>query len=97
MAKYVSQTSKSRAAQEQLALLEKQAAPFEDQLVEAAKFIGLGLDTFCQSAEDGKEGERAILYHGREEWLLRWLLKRLQAPSDEIPRLVRTFLKRYNC
>ncbi|PVH78171.1 hypothetical protein DL98DRAFT_590499 [Cadophora sp. DSE1049] len=82
-------TSKSRAAQEQLALLEKQAAPFEDQLVEAAKFIGLGLDTICQSAEDGtvgKERERAVLFHGREEWLLRWLLKRLQAPSDEVPR-----------
>ncbi|KAH7336464.1 Urb2/Npa2 family-domain-containing protein [Rhexocercosporidium sp. MPI-PUGE-AT-0058] len=82
-------TSKSRAAQEQLALLEKQAAPFEDQLVEAAKFIGLGLHTVCESAGDGidgEEGECAILYHGREEWLLRWLLKRLQAPSDEIPR-----------
>ncbi|KAH7409155.1 Urb2/Npa2 family-domain-containing protein [Cadophora sp. MPI-SDFR-AT-0126] len=81
--------SKSRAAQEQLVLLEKQAAPFEDQLVEAAKFIGLGLDTLSQSVEDGnfgKEGEINVLYHGREEWLLRWLLKRLQAPSDEIPR-----------
>ncbi|KAG4431343.1 hypothetical protein IFR05_013175 [Cadophora sp. M221] len=82
-------TSKSRAAQEQLALLEKQAAPFEDQLVEAAKFIGLGLDRVCESAEAGSTGTeagRAVLYHGREEWLLRWLLKRLQAPSDEIPR-----------
>ena len=84
------QTSKSRAAQEQLALLEKQDAPFEDQLVEAAKFIGLGLDTVCESAEDGvrgEEGGRAVLYHGREEWLLRWLLKKLQASSDEVPRL----------
>ncbi|KAK0110723.1 hypothetical protein ONS96_002322 [Cadophora gregata f. sp. sojae] len=83
-------TSKSRAAQEQLALLEKQAAPFEDQLVEAAKFIGLGLDTVCQSSKAGSSGgeeeERVVSYYGREEWLLRWLLKRLQAPSDNIPR-----------
>ncbi|KAL2068761.1 hypothetical protein VTL71DRAFT_15099 [Oculimacula yallundae] len=81
--------SKSRAAQEQLALLEKQAAPFEDQLVEAAKFIGLGLETVCdieQNGATGIEGESHSLYHGREEWLLRWLLKRLQAPSDEVPR-----------
>lgn len=94
IANSVLQTSKSRAAQEQLALLEKQAAPFEDQLVEAAKFIGLGLDTVCGSAEDGidvTEGGRAVLYHGREEWLLRWLLKRLQAPSDEIPRWAEKF------
>lgn len=85
------QTSKSRAAQEQLALLEKQAAPFEDQLVEAAKFIGLGLDTICKPAEDcfyEEKGGSTTLYHGREEWLLRWLLKRLQAPGDHIPRWV---------
>ncbi|CZT47560.1 uncharacterized protein RSE6_08135 [Rhynchosporium secalis] len=81
--------SKSRMAQEQLALLEKQAAPFEDQLVEAAKFIGLGLNKICdieQTEFSHSEGARHVIYHGREEWLLRWLLKRLQAPSGEIPR-----------
>ncbi|EKD14023.1 uncharacterized protein L3040_007970 [Drepanopeziza brunnea f. sp. 'multigermtubi'] len=82
-------TSTSRAAQEQLALLEKQAAPFGDQLVEAAKFIGVGLDTIqkCRNGgEEGAEDRKSVAYHGREEWLLRWLLKRLQAPKDDVPR-----------
>lgn len=80
------QTSKSRATQEQLALLEKQPAPFEDQLVEATKFIGIGLNDIGRPADGVQEESKAVLYHGREEWLLRWLLKRLQAPSDEVPR-----------
>ncbi|KAK6585951.1 hypothetical protein PZA11_001008 [Diplocarpon coronariae] len=84
-------TSKSRAAQEQLALLEKKAAPFEDQLVEAAKFIGIGLDAVKKPADDtlGRpDGQKFATYHGREEWSLRWLLKRLQAPADNVPRHV---------
>lgn len=81
--------SKSRVAQEQLVLLEKQAAPFDDQLVEASRFIGVDLDV--PRASEPNELERdgrlnAAAYHGREEWLLRWLLKRLQAPKDEVPR-----------
>jgi len=84
-----SQASTSRAAQEKLAELEKGSAPFEDQLVEAVKFIGGGINF------DGKHGFKiddpgkqpnSAAFHGREEWLLRWLLKKLQAPKDDIPR-----------
>ncbi|CZR58084.1 uncharacterized protein PAC_07974 [Phialocephala subalpina] len=81
--------SKSRTAQEKLQELEKGAAPFQEQLGEAAKFIGTTLDGLRRSSEDGSKGEGSsgsVVYHGREAWLLRWLLKRLQAPKDDIPR-----------
>jgi nucleolar pre-ribosomal-associated protein 2 len=83
------QASRSRAAQEKLAELEKDSAPFDDQLVEAAKFIGFELEDIGRSivpvSESGGKS-KSVLYYGREEWLLRWLLKRLQAPKDDIPR-----------
>lgn len=83
------QASKSRKAQEQLAELEKLSAPFEDQLVEAAKFVSVDLDTILRQADDGGENTSSIGeggYFGREEWLLRWLLKKLQTPADPVPR-----------
>ncbi len=70
--------------------MEKQAAPFDEQLVEAAKFVGLGLNDIRRISDDdiARDGQRnVVLYHGREEWLLRWLLKKLQGPGDEVPRL----------
>jgi len=79
-------TSRSRAAQEQLTELEKAAAPFGEQLIEAAKFVDVDLNTAGRQGEKRK-GNGAV-YHGREEWLLRWLLKKLQAPKDEVPRYV---------
>ena len=83
------QASNSRAAQETLAELEKCSAPFEDQLVEAAKFIGEDLNKIGGSADETYD-RRAQLkpgaYHGREEWLLKWLLKKLQALKDDVPR-----------
>ena len=83
------QTSKSRAAQERLAELEKLSAPFEEQLEEAAKFVGVDLNTISGSKQDEVETSEktsAAIYHGREEWLLKWLLKRLQTPGDVEPR-----------
>jgi len=85
------QTSQSHAAQEQLAKLEKASAPFGEQLLEAAKFIGVNIDTVgrCAKIEEGEEKKgKAAVYHGREEWLLRWLLKKLQIPKDAMPRYV---------
>jgi nucleolar pre-ribosomal-associated protein 2 len=86
------QTSQSRLAQEKLAELEKGSAPFEDQLHEAAKFIGIDLEDISRSISgvfDLKEEPDASTYHGREEWLLIWLLKKLQAPKDNTPRYER--------
>jgi nucleolar pre-ribosomal-associated protein 2 len=82
------QASKSRAAQEKLAELEKGSAPFADQLVEAGKFIGADLDYIGRSGieTDDSEKQNAAAFHGKEEWLLRWLLKKLQSQKDAIPR-----------
>ncbi|RDW64953.1 hypothetical protein BP6252_10604 [Coleophoma cylindrospora] len=82
------QAFKSRAAQEKLVQLEKDAAPFEDQLAEAARFIGVTLDELYSSNPGFSDGQKSTLsaLHGREEWLLRWLLKKLQSPKDAIAR-----------
>ena len=85
----MSQASKSRAAQEHLAELEKLSAPFEEQLEEAAKFVGVELESigrYDKNVTKGKEQSKAAIYHGKEEWLLKWLLKRLQAEGDAEPR-----------
>jgi nucleolar pre-ribosomal-associated protein 2 len=87
------QASKSRVAQEKLQALEKQAATFEQQLVQAAIFVGKDLceiRRYCSDPEfvekQAEEDVEKVVYHGREEWLLRWLLKKLQAPKDDVPR-----------
>lgn len=75
--------------QETLAELEKCSAPFEEQLVEAAKFIGEDLNTIGGPADEIYDRRMQLkpgAYHGREEWLLKWLLKKLQAPKDDVPR-----------
>jgi len=65
--------------------LERASAPFGDQLEEAAIFIGVKLDIVGRAAVE-KVGKKDI-YHGREEWLLRWLLKKLQS-KDGVSRYV---------
>jgi nucleolar pre-ribosomal-associated protein 2 len=55
----------------------------------AAKFLGLDLITIGRHKQGdiGEGGKKKIaIYHGREEWLLKWLLKRLQATADVEPR-----------
>ncbi|RFU34601.1 hypothetical protein B7463_g1738, partial [Scytalidium lignicola] len=90
-------SSHSRAAQEKLAELENASAPYEQQLVEAAKFIGVDLYTIEKEGNDILESankSKVSVFHAREEWLLRWLLKKLQSPKDSIPRqLLRRTLK----
>lgn len=93
----MSQASKSRAAQQALSELEKSSAQFEDQLVEAAKFIGSELDAVSTSASrqnERKDLKKVPTSHGKEEWLLKWLLKKLQAPKDDVPRYGRSVLQK---
>lgn len=69
--------------------LEKGSAPFGDQLSEAWKFIGIDPEHVGRSRAEGNGSDKesqGSSTHGREEWLLRWLLKKLQSPKDEIPR-----------
>ncbi|APA13957.1 hypothetical protein sscle_12g087270 [Sclerotinia sclerotiorum 1980 UF-70] len=86
--------SKSRIAQEKLAGLEKTSAPFEEQIREAGKFVDIDLDKVATALDYQKHEEKAFKqkcaagsFHGREEWLLRWLLKKLQSPKDKTPRV----------
>jgi nucleolar pre-ribosomal-associated protein 2 len=49
------------------------------------------LDTIEKYMKNGFEGievSKAAIYHGKEEWLLKWLLKKLQASEDVEPRYV---------
>ncbi|KAH8596936.1 Urb2/Npa2 family-domain-containing protein [Bisporella sp. PMI_857] len=81
--------SKSRVAQEKLVQLEKSNAPFEDQLQEAAKFLGfdfINAGRVSIDAFESREKERTCAVFGKEEWLLKWLLKKLQSPKDDRPR-----------
>lgn len=69
--------------------MEKDSAPFEDQLVEAVKFVGTDVDYIGRYSAEGFVTEKQSIagtFHGREEWLLRWLLKRLQSAKDDTPR-----------
>jgi nucleolar pre-ribosomal-associated protein 2 len=63
--------------------LEKASVPFNDQLIEAAKFIGVHLEVIGRSV---KEFRNKAVYHGREEWLLRWILKKLSDEKDATPQ-----------
>ncbi|KAF5874717.1 putative urb2 npa2 family protein [Botrytis fragariae] len=85
--------SKSRIAQEKLAGLEKASAPFEEQIREAGNFVDIDLDKVATVLDHQKHEEKAFKkkcaagsFHGREEWLLRWLLKKLQSPKDKTAR-----------
>lgn len=72
-----------------MAKLEKGCAPFEDQLVEAAKFVGVDLDVVGRSQDDRDDTKgkcKAFTDFAKEKWVLRWLLKKLQAPKDAAPR-----------
>ena len=71
--------STSRAAQEQLSKLAEKSSPLEDQLAAACTFVGhndldgnLRLHRYLEKP----------LYYGRQEWLLRWLLKKLQGTGE---------------
>lgn len=94
----IKQNSQSRIAQEKLAGLEKASAPFEEQIREAGKFVDIDLDKVATVLDYQKYEEKAFKkkcaagsFHGREEWLLRWLLKKLQSPKDKTPRYIIKF------
>lgn len=53
--------------------------------MEAARIIKVDLDAFSsRSSSGGLEGtvKRGILFSGKEEWVLRWLLKRLETQGN---------------
>ena len=74
--------SKSKKAQEKLVKLEKASASFEEHLEEAYKFVGVRIKDVDQPFTKVKKSAS----FGREEWLSRWLLKRLQALDGDSAR-----------
>lgn len=59
--------------------LEKANAPAQQQVEQAAEYVGIVL-----SFEDNykKNSEDAVAYHGKVDWALKWLLKKMTAEMD---------------
>ncbi|KAJ6109308.1 hypothetical protein N7486_001542 [Penicillium sp. IBT 16267x] len=67
-----------RSSQEALLHLEKGSASLSTQLQEAAQILGLDL-SLCESHPEAHRNDRIqIKATPKEEWVLRWLLKRLR-------------------
>lgn len=75
---HIPQASRSRSAQEKLSGLED--AQIEDQLAVAAQFVNFDPDSAVLLSNSPPINQ--ICFYGREEWLLKWLLKKLQATGD---------------
>ncbi|OBT70439.1 hypothetical protein VE03_00032 [Pseudogymnoascus sp. 23342-1-I1] len=70
----------AKEAQTKLLELEKEDAPIAEQLEQAGQFAGIEWLDFLQTAiatAPGEEVRTGGNFHGREEWVLRWLLKKL--------------------
>ncbi|TQS39083.1 hypothetical protein Golomagni_00397 [Golovinomyces magnicellulatus] len=76
-------TSRSRSVQEELERLEKLSAPYQQQLIEAVRFVGVKFRDDGQLAGDREEAKKlsSLVPFKREEWLLVWLLKKLKTNS----------------
>ncbi|KAJ5752837.1 hypothetical protein N7520_009754 [Penicillium odoratum] len=71
-----------RSSQEALLRLEKGSASPSTQLHEAARILGLDL-SLCEShPETHRDGKIQIKATPKEEWVLRWLLKRLRSGKN---------------
>jgi nucleolar pre-ribosomal-associated protein 2 len=84
--------SQAREAQESLAFLEKSNAPIVRQVEHAALFAGISpssLKSLTPAAEGSGILNAVALagedHHGRREWSLRWLLKKLQEEARRCP------------
>src|SRR5580700_4691960 len=84
--------SSAREAQESLAYLEKSNAPIALQVEQAAIFAGISLSSLksLTPAAEGDSAPNAVAlaagdHHGRREWSLRWLMKKLQDEARRCP------------
>ena len=62
-------------------LLDKSTAPFASQLEEARSILGIKLSTLNHTVDQGSQ--RSTHSGPREEWTLRWLLKKFEASKPE--------------
>ncbi len=71
-------------AYEALLELERSQEPFSELVVEAADIVQIELlasETSLQVASSTDHVERQLGFSGKEEWVLRWLLKKLDTPN----------------
>lgn len=66
-----------------MAELEKASAPLQDQLLEAAKFVGIEIQNLQITHDLTAIRSPGPNFHAREEWVLRWLLKKFQVVGDD--------------
>ncbi|POS86524.1 hypothetical protein EPUL_002831 [Erysiphe pulchra] len=79
-------SSKSKLIQDQLERLEQLSAPFNEQLTESARLVGVKITKDGKIAKNSEELKSflSIVPFKREEWLLIWLVKKLK--GDDIAR-----------
>lgn len=71
-------------AYEALLELERSQEPFSELIIQAADIVKIELfasATALQLASSTDHVERQLGFSGKEEWVLRWLLKKLDAPN----------------
>lgn len=80
--------SSRRSAYEALLELERSQDPFSQQIVEAADIVGFDLraatfrHTTKHNDEPGGTLTEVLAFSGKEEWVLRWLLKHLASQDN---------------
>lgn len=79
----IDKVPQARGAQEKLGELEKASAPFHEQILEAARFLSVDIGRITNYSGIGENDRGSGKLHGREEWVLRWLLKKLQAAGAD--------------
>ncbi|KAI9835030.1 MAG: hypothetical protein M1819_002582 [Sarea resinae] len=72
------------ACQKDLIDLDKSHETFADQIDKASRILGINVDVGypLQNVPHGVRSAEPISFTGREEWVLRWLLSKLQTPDE---------------
>ena len=77
----------AKLAQEKLLELEKAGAPIDEQLEQAGLFAGVEWLDLLQTAipvpENDANARNTSNFHGREEWALKWLVKKLYTTNTK--------------
>jgi len=76
-------SSKSQIIQRSILSLDNSNEPFQTQILDICEILGIQIDVKNQTSSlDQQEQQKITPYGLREEWALRWLLKKFQ--SDDI-------------
>lgn len=92
----------AKLSQDKLLELEKAGAPIDEQLEQAGLFAGVEwldlLQTAIPTAENEADARPTSNFHGREEWVLKWLVKKLYTAETRASpmawRLLRCLIER---